>query len=242
MSQTGMETLGVQSGNSHPTGQVQVHTTKGGHRFEILPMQAYDFIHPAIVRMAALSARPALVYFGTLAQRHEVSRRALRVLLRSTRAEKFLDINLRAPWYNKRTLRLSLQFADIVKLNIEELAVLAELFELTGNDPQCQLKELMNQFELARAIVTCGEQGAWQINRDGRKIESLATSRSRKLVDTVGAGDGFAAVCILGSLLRWPMAITLERANSFASAICEIRGAIPDHADFYEPFCKEWEV
>ncbi len=242
MSQNGMETLGVQSGNSHPTGQVQVHIMKGGHRFDILPMQAYDFIHPAATRMAALSVRPALVYFGTLAQRHEVSRRALRVLLRSTGAEKFLDINLRAPWYNKRTLRQSLQLADIVKLNIEELGVLAELFELTGNDPQCQLKELMNQFELARAIVTCGEQGAWQINRDGRKIWSPATRMARKLVDTVGAGDGFAAVCILGSLRRWPTAVTLERANSFAAAICEIRGAIPDHEDFYEPFSKEWGV
>ncbi|MDH4233988.1 MAG: carbohydrate kinase [Gallionella sp.] len=242
MLQNGMETLGVQNGNSHPTGQVQVHIIKGGHRFEILPMQAYDFIHPAIVRMAALSVRPALVYFGTLAQRHEVSRRALRVLLRSTCAEKFLDINLRAPWYNKRMLRVSLQFADIVKLNIEELGVLADMFELTGNDPESQLKELMNRFELARAIVTCGEQGAWQINQGGKKTESLPAGRTRNLVDTVGAGDGFSAVCILGLLLRWPLAVTLERANSFASAICEIRGAIPDHADFYEPFSKEWGV
>jgi fructokinase len=42
--------------------------------------------------------------------------------------------------------------------------------------------------------------------------------------------------------LRWPAVQTLERANAFAAAICEIRGAIPDHADFYEPFTHDWGI
>lgn len=242
MSQNGMETLGIQCGNRYPTGRVRMHIKGGEHRFDILPLQAYDFIHPAVVRMTALSVQPALVYFGTLAQRHEVSRRALKTMLRSTGAAKFLDINLRAPWYEEKILRQSLQYADIVKLNAEELGVLAEMFELPGNNPQDQVKELMNQFDLAQVIVTCGEEGAWHVSRDGKKIESGVNSRIAKPEDTVGAGDGFAAVCILGSLRRWPMAKMLERANAFAAAICEIRGAVPDHADFYIPFSKEWCV
>jgi fructokinase len=36
------------------------------------------------------------------------------------------------------------------------------------------------------------------------------------------------------------VAQTLERANAFAAAICEIRGAIPDDAEFYGPFTREW--
>jgi fructokinase len=58
----------------------------------------------------------------------------------------------------------------------------------------------------------------------------------------VGAGDGFAAVCILGSLKGWPPINALERAIAFAGAICEIRGAIPDHPDFYKHFTKEWSL
>ncbi len=242
MSKYGMETIGVQSSNNYPTGRVQVHFRGGEHRFEILPRQAYDFIHPAVARMASLSARPALVYFGTLAQRNEVSRRALKTLLRSTRAMKFLDINLRSPWYDEHMLRQSLQFADTVKLNIGELTELGEMFDLPGSDSQGQARELMNYFDLARVVVTCGGEGAWQINRDGKKIEVGTKKKIARVVDTVGAGDGFSAVCILGSVKRWPVATTLERANSFAAAICKIRGAIPDQPDFYKPFRKEWDI
>jgi fructokinase len=240
MTQNEMETLGVQCNNHHPTGQVRVHLKDGCHHFEILPLQAYDFIHPAVVRMAALSVHPALVYFGTLAQRHEISRRALKTLLRSTNAAKFLDINLRAPWYEEKTLRQSLQYADIVKLNDDELDVMAEMFGLQKNSPEDQAQELMVQFGIGKIVVTCGEEGSWQIDRDGKKVETTIKNSVALLVDTVGAGDGFASVWILGTLLRWPMAMTLERANAFAASICGIRGALPDRVDFYKPFIQRW--
>lgn len=97
MKRSGMAAGGVQSDKIHPTGQVKVHLENSDHRFEILPAQAYDFINSAVARMVRLPLTPALVYFGTLAQRHDISRRALATLLRSTAAAKFLDINLRAP-------------------------------------------------------------------------------------------------------------------------------------------------
>ena len=242
MAQSGMDAGGIQSDRHHPTGQVKVHLENGGHRFEILPEQAYDFIHPAVARMVRLPLSPALVYYGTLAQRHEVSRRALTTLLRSTSAAKFLDVNLRAPWYDEKTLRSSLQYADIVKLNAEELEVLAGMLALPGNKPQDQVMELMRQFDLDQVVVTCGAEGAWQMNHAGKTVEARESNRAAAVADTVGAGDGFAAVYILGLLRRWLMAKTLERANAFAAAICGIRGAVPDHADFYEPFIREWGV
>jgi len=242
MKRIGMETLGVQCVNNYPTGRVQVHMKEGGHEFEILPAQAYDFIHPAVVRMTALSVNPRLIYFGTLAQRSETSRRALKALLRSTGAAKFLDINLRVPWYDEKTLRRSLRYADIVKLNDDEVGILASMFEISQNDMEGQVKELINRFGLEQVVVTCGSEGAWQINRNGKKLVAYIENRVTQLVDTVGAGDGFASVCILGNLLRWPVARTLERANTFAAAICRIRGAIPDHTGFYQPFIQQWEV
>lgn len=240
MKQSGMATGGVQSDKIHPTGQVKVHLENGSHRFEILPAQAYDFINSAVARMVRLPLTPALVYFGTLAQRHDTSRRALTTLLRSTAAAKFLDINLRAPWYDEKTLSFSLQAADIVKLNNEELAVLAAMFGLPQEQPQAQAEELISRFKLDQMVVTCGAEGAWQMNSEGKVVEAAASKQVVALVDTVGAGDGFAAVYMLGLLRHWPVAKTLERANAFAAALCEIRGAIPDNAEFYEPYIREW--
>ncbi len=242
MSQNRMETLGIQCNQTYPTGQVKVHIENGSHRFEILSEQAYDFIHPAVVRMTTLTANPVLVYFGTLAQRHTVSERALKSMLRSTDAAKFLDINLRTPWYDEKTILQSLQYANIVKLNNDELEILADMFELPASNAQNQVMELMSRFDLDQVMVTCGEAGAWHINKNGKKIEVNINNPLSKLVDTVGAGDGFAAVCMLGSLRHWPIAKTLDRANTFAAAICEIRGAVPERADFYKPFTQEWEL
>ncbi len=242
MSQNGMETLGIQCDNRHSTGQVQVHIEDGEHRFEILPLQAYDFIHLEMALSTMLSVRPALIYFGTLAQRCRISRRTLKTLLSISSAAKFLDINLRTPWYDEKTLCRSFQHADIVKLNVDELGVLEKIFELQGNEPHDQVLELMNRFDLEQALVTCGAQGAWQLDRGGKKVEVGVTNPVAKLVDTVGAGDAFAAVFILGALLQWPLTTTLERAHTFASAICEIRGAVPDHTDFYQPFTEIWTI
>ena len=242
MSQNRMETGGIQFDKRHPTGQVRVDFENGIHRFEILPMQAYDFIHPAVARMIRLTLNPVLVYFGTLAQRNEISRRALKTLLSSTGAAKFLDINLRAPWYDEKMLRLSLQYANILKLNADELVLMAEMIKLPEGKPQNQVRELMGQYDLEQVVVTCGSKGAWQMDREGEVVETGESKRITTVVDTVGAGDGFAAVYILGSLRHWPVAMTLARANAFAAAICGIRGAVPDHADFYEPFIAEWGI
>jgi fructokinase len=242
MSQNDMETIGVQNDDTHPTGQVQVHIEGGGHRFEILPMQAYDFIQPAEAHKVIGSVHPELIYYGTLAQRHEISRQALTPLLDSSATAKFLDINLRSPWYDERTIRESLQYANIVKLNDDELRILAEMFELSGSSPDDHAINLMNRFDIDQAVITCGAAGAWQINRDEKKTEVDVMNKITKVIDTVGAGDGFASVFILGSLKLWPAVKTLERAIAFAGAICEIRGAIPDHEDFYKPFTREWAV
>ena len=243
MSQCGMDISGIQSDESHPSGQVKVHIDGTSHRFEILPLQAYDFIHPTLTDMNALPKRPALIYFGTLAQRHEVSRLALNTLLNTTSdIEKFMDINLRAPWYTEPILHKSLQYANTVKLNDDELEILVELFTLAGSSPENQVMDLLIRFDIEQAIITCGKNGAWQISRNGEMIKTDANEKPIKLLDSVGAGDGFAAIYMLGSLKRWPTATTLARANTFASSICEIRGAIPEHKDFYEPFIQEWKI
>lgn len=242
MERFGMDTLGVQCDPVHPTGQVVVHMEQGGHRFEISPNQAYDFIHAGVARMVALSTQPDLIYFGTLAQRHKVSRRALNTLLQSVGAPHFLDINLREPWFDVQTIRRSMLHADLVKVNDEELSDIARRLKLPGDTAIAQAEALIERFSLEKVVVTCGAEGAWQLAADGTETRAGGGVLPGSIVDTVGAGDGFASVFILGTLQGWPASLTLSRANRFAAALCGIRGAIPDDAGFYEPFLLEWDI
>jgi fructokinase len=236
----GIDTHGVQRDPVLPTGQVTVSENGHGHVFDILPDQAYDHIHARTARMVAMAAHPALVYFGTLSQRGD-SRRALRELLGAVTARGFLDVNLRDPWVDTDVLRWSLQRASVVKLNDAELERVAALFRLDADKPEILADLLLDGFELERVIVTRGEAGAWTLDRGGL-MHATQSDRVPRLIDTVGAGDAFAAVFMAGLLKRWPVPETLSRADRFARAVCGIRGAVPDSDDFYHPFRRDWSL
>ncbi len=240
MNARGLDLRGVQRDPSRPTGRVKVTETARGHAFDILSDQAYDHIHASLARMVGLSLHPQMVYFGTLSQRGD-SRRALRELLGTVDACAFLDVNLRDPWVDADTLRWSLQQAHVVKLNEDELTRIGDIFSLDGATPQARAAVLLSGFDLQRVVVTRGPEGAWTLDAAGR-IESVAGTPLDHVVDTVGAGDGFAAVFMLGMLRGWPLVDQLARADAFARALCGIRGAVPPTQDFYRPFIRDWQL
>lgn len=240
MTERGLDLQGVQRDPGRPTGRVKVTETGGGHDFDILSDQAYDHIHPSLARLVGLASHPQIIYFGTLSQRSD-SRLALHALLDTVDACAFLDVNLRDPWVDPDTLRRSLQRADVVKLNEDELNRIGDLLALDGATPRARAGVLVSGFALQRVVVTRGAQGAWTLDNAGR-MESVDGEPLSKLIDTVGAGDGFAAIFILGMLRGWPLAMRLARADAFARALCQIRGAVPDTPDFYQPFIRGWQL
>jgi len=240
MSERGLDLRGVQRDPARPTGRVKVTETARGHAFDILSDQAYDHIHARLARMVGLSLHPQMVYFGTLSQRGD-SRRALRELLGTVDACAFLDVNLRDPWVDADTLRWSLQQARVAKLNEDELDRIGALFALDGATPQARAAVLLSGFDLQRVVVTRGPAGAWTLDAAGR-IESVDGMPLEQVVDTVGAGDGFSAVFMLGMLRGWSLADQLARADAFARALCGIRGAVPASQDFYRPFIRDWKI
>ncbi|MBT9567161.1 MAG: carbohydrate kinase [Thiobacillus sp.] len=240
MVERGLDLRGVQSDPSRPTGRVRVTETESGHVFDILTDQAYDHIHAGMARMAAMSAHPNLVYFGTLAQRSE-SQRALRDILTAVETCAFLDVNLRDPWVEPEVLLWSLQQAAVVKLNEDELTRICTLFSLGSLDPENSAAALLSSFDLQRIVITRGQAGAWTLDRAGRIVE-VASQPVANLVDTVGAGDGFASIVMLGMLRDWSVEMQMARADAFARAICGIRGAVPAAPDFYAPFLRDWEL
>jgi fructokinase len=251
MAAAGLPIEGVQLDCLHPTGEVRVEFEENGrgHRFEIAPDQAWDFIHADMARLIGLATRPDWIYFGTLAQRaaprpitRPAAHPALRSLLQTTHAKGFLDINLRDPWVRKDVLRWSLGKAEVVKMNEEELLRVSHVMGL-GNASQVVLgKRLLHAFGIRQLVVTEGKNGAWLLQNDDSYGHTEPTAPIADLIDSVGAGDGFAAVFLLGLTQGWPVGQNLERAHRFAGEICRLRGAIPDSDDFYQPFITEWQL
>lgn len=243
----GLAMAGVQRDLLRPSGQVQVALNGDGsaHGFDIPPDQAWDFIHTDMARLIGLSRRPRWIYFGTLAQRAG-SRPALRALLQTPRARGFLDINLRDPWVFKDVLRWSLGKAEIVKMNGEELGRVADLMGLAGGGPDVVGERLMGMFGMRQLLVTEGARGAWLLDAEKGHFQTRAHGPAIEVVDSVGAGDAFAAVYLLGLAWGWPARETLERAHRFAGAVCRLRGAVPDNGResdlFYRPFLAEWRL
>ena len=234
----GLPSHGVQLDSTHPTGTVEVKFGSQGHRFNILPDQAYDHIHPRLSRIAALAANPELLYFGTLAQRAH-SHRALRHVLRAVRGCRFFDVNLRDPWIYPDRLQWLLQHADIVKANDAELEAMNRLLGLQSTSTHAQAEALIHRYGLRGILTTLGAKGAFWLDDSGQFVE-MESGPVPNIIDTVGAGDAFSAVFIVGLLREWKIPLTLRRAHRFAGAICQIRGAIPEDAGFYKPFLDEW--
>ncbi len=235
----GMDISGIQADTARPTGTVQVALKNGQPTFYIVPDQAYDFID-AGAAIAAIAGTPlSMLYHGTLGARQTVSRGALDALRRQTNMPRFVDINLRPPWSTMELATNALYNAERVKVNDDEIKQIASYERLPGANPHELAAVLRRHFRIGMLIVTCGEQGAFIDTAQG--IDAGKPVKVKRLVDTVGAGDAFCAVSILGLTGGWPIATILARALAFASAICSVRGATTTNQGLYASYIEQWE-
>ena len=91
----GLDPRGLQRDPARATGTVAVHMSGTQHRFEIGADSARDHLDAAEAVRVVRESAPVVAYFGTLAQRHAVSRGAIRAALAASDALSFLDLNLR---------------------------------------------------------------------------------------------------------------------------------------------------
>jgi fructokinase len=239
----GMPGDGVQVDPRAPTGRVVVEMHAGGHRFHILPQQAYDAVDSSQALEALARVHASTLYFGTLAQREPVSRAALKALAAACDATRFVDLNLREGQVAQDCVTGSLSMADIAKINEEELGALVAAYapHLARRPMEEACRELMARFDLEAMLVTLGERGAACFGRDGSSLIE-GPGVPVEVVDTVGAGDAFAAVFLLGRSRAWAPAVTLARANAFAGAICCVPGAVPGDVGFYAAWRTRWDI
>jgi fructokinase len=234
--QAAMQTWGIsqaalQIDAEFPTGAVEISLNNGEPEYQILANQAYDFIDD----QSLPSIDCALLYHGSLAARQPVSGKALQRLINRHQGKVFIDINLRQPWWNQTAVAELLKQADWLKLNHDELQQL----QVAGDSLEAKMRLFIERYQLEVLVVTLGEQGAWAIDDNGELL-TVQPDSLQVVVDTVGAGDAFASVLLLGILKAWPLAVSLQRAQQFASALVGQRGATVSDLDFYQSFKAAW--
>lgn len=222
----------LQHDNQHPTGSVQVHIEHGEPHYDIVENSGYDFISADSL---SHNATQGILYHGSLALRNPVSRAALRVLKAQHQGKIFVDINLRDPWWQKDEFLPLLHDAHWVKFNEHELAEFCDVSDLNT-----AAQQFAQQFGLEILFVTCGEQGAIAWDARQQQVFNVKPTANIQVVDTVGAGDAFASVLLLGLSQQWTLQDTLERAQAFASQIVGKRGATVADREFYRCVVEQW--
>lgn len=234
MESWGMDCRGLQVDLNHPTGRVHIELIKGEPSFTIPPNQAYDYITGIDI---SLQYEPSFIYHGSLALRSEVSYKSLALLKQSNKCPVFVDINLRRPWWSSETVFSMIEGATWLKLNDAELDALVSS---SGSlEKRCLL--MLERFDLEALFVTLGDKGAAAFYSDDSYL-FLKPQKNVRIADTVGAGDAFSSVLLLGLTMNWPPALTMHRAQELASAVVGQRGAVSHHKSFYETIKYKWKL
>ncbi len=214
----------------HPNGTVSVKLDPKGHpEYTIHQDVAWDFI-PFPEKTKDLAGKADAVCFGSLAQRGKVSGASVKSFLENTRNDclRIFDVNLRQQFYSEDIIRRSLMLASVLKLNDEELLIVAEMLSCKGDEKQIT-RELMKAFSLKLVALTKGENGSMLISVED---ESFFRTEPVKVEDTVGAGDSFTAALAVDILKGLPLGEIHRHASELSAYVCTCRGATPEVPEF----------
>ena len=239
LSHHGFDPSDIQVDPKHPTGVVNVALDdQGVPSFDILADVAYDYL--AFESLPEDRAGDAsLIYYGSLIQRSKHGYDQLGALLgcRPFGTKCFCDINLRVPHYSRASIMQSLTGADILKINDQELE---EIRHILDNPVASETfaEYLMSFFNLELLAITRGAGGSTLMNQ--KQIIDIPPATADVVVDTVGAGDAYAAMLALGTLLSLPLDATARACADFAARICRLPGAVPENTAFYDRWKTRW--
>ncbi len=221
----------IQEDHLHPTGVATVSLNeKSEPTFTIDEDRAYDFIEKTPLLDKIINQETDCLYFGTLAQRSEVSRKTIQSLF-GKNIKYFCDLNIRQKFYTKEVIEASLNAANILKVSVSELKLLNDLFISEGFETEKISKKIIEEFKIDFLAVTLGGDGSLIISKDETHHYK---SKPVEIIDTVGAGDAFASIYCIGALQNWSLEKINRLANDFASELCKINGALPKTDEIYK--------
>ena len=237
----------LQRDAGHPTGTVDVALHDGAPTYTIHEQVAFD--HPRLDHAwRELAARTDAVTFGTLAQRTVDAAAVIGAFVAACppHCVRLFDVNLRQHFWSAEVLDTSLEAATAVKLNDEELPLVAGALGLPAGDQPATLAALLERYRLSVACLTRGAHGCLLAGAPGGGLGTpadgggqAAATRSIApciaeqpgihvpVADTVGAGDAFAAALLYHVLRGGDLQRTAAAANRYAAFVATRRGATP---------------
>ncbi len=147
------------------------------------------------------------------------------LLDRGSDARRFYDVNLRADAYTPTLIQHLMSRATIVKLNHEEVEAIARMFGTRHRSLEEFCRNYADLYKWAGMCVTRGSLGC-SVLMGGQYRE--APGYPVQVVDTVGAGDAFAAAFLHGLGSGWSPSEIADFANRVGALVASRRGAIPD--------------
>lgn len=155
---------------------------------------------------------------GIPAALNEVTRGAIYYLMAQAKeAGTFItfDPNLRpALWKDEKTMILVMN--DLAKYANVVLPGIAEGEILTGSKDKEEIADFYLNLGVDYVVIKTGEEGAF-IKKNDNSIIQVPGFKVNKVVDTVGAGDGFAVGIISGYLDGLDVKEAAERANAIGA-------------------------
>lgn len=211
-----------------PTGTVEVRLDdKGVPCYDIRENVAWDNI-PFTPALEALARQTRAVCFGSLAQRHAVSRaticRFLDAMPDGGGQYRIFDINLRQGFYTPEVLCESLSRCNILKTNDEELETVSRMFGCADIGQQDKCWILLAKYDLRMLILTCGIDGSY-VFTPGRV--SFVETPQVEVADTVGAGDSFTGAFLAALLAGRSVEEAHRLAVDVSAYVCSQHGAMP---------------
>lgn len=210
--------------NGYPTGTVKVELINGMPSYHIVENVAWDFIQVS-PNTEQMVRQASAICFGSLAQRSKVSAESILKILSVTSQAclKVFDINLRQGYYNQAIIERSLNLADVLKINDEELTVLKDLLGIAGTE-ETACRTLLNQYNLRLIALTKGVEGSLLVTPQDHSYKPTPRVRVK---DTVGAGDSFTAAIVMGLLKGDSLKTTHQKAVEISAFVCTQAGAMP---------------
>jgi len=231
----GMASDWLQSDPDLPTGRVEVNVGAGGEPdYTIAEPAAWDALQYD-PDLQTLARQVRGVGFGTLAQRGGQTRNTLYRFLGEARgAIRLFDVNLRGGCWDRRRLVRSFELATVAKLNEAELAEVAGLFSLGGQEAGGEAgtaalgQRLRARYGLERVAVTRGARGTLLLDEAGAHEGEPIHFEPAPGADPVGAGDACTAGLLVGLLRRMPAEAVVTLANAAGAWVASRPGAIPE--------------
>ncbi|MCA9080637.1 MAG: carbohydrate kinase [Planctomycetaceae bacterium] len=221
----GLDVSAVQRDAEYPTGRVTVAMSDSGtHTFTIHEQVAWDHLQLDDATRHVL-ADAAAICFGTLAQRSAPSLATIQSVLDLAPATclRVFDVNLRQQFYSREVIITSLQRAQVLKLNEDEVPIVGALLDWP-TEPESFCRQVLAHTPVQTACVTRGAQGCLLLSGDA--VVDVPGIRVN-VIDTVGAGDAFTAGLIVGLLHGWALSQVGQLANRVGAMVAASAGAMP---------------